>query len=80
MMCLCNTKLRTFQHGYPGYLGALQKKSGSNDTKFSYESYFFDFENDKIGKKTSDFRLMSIKTVWKKNLMSFPFLDFIQCH
>ena len=57
----CVVNLHTFQHGQTGYLGALQKKktSGLNDTSFSYETYFLDFENDKIYKKMSDYRLTS---------------------
>ena len=56
----CITNLGTFQHGHPGYLGALQKTSALNDTCCSYESYFLNFKNDKIRKKPSDFRYISI--------------------
>ena len=35
-------KLHTFQHDHPGYLEALQKMSGLNDTNCSYKSYFLD--------------------------------------
>ena len=42
------TNLRILQHGHPGYLGPLQKMSGSFDTKYSYESHFLDLEIDKV--------------------------------
>ena len=51
---------------WPGFLGALPKTSGLNDTSCSYESCFLDFENDKIRKQMSDFRLIFVKTVWKQ--------------
>ena len=34
---LCITNLRIFQHGYPEYLGALQKTSGLNEENYFYE-------------------------------------------
>ena len=63
MLRLCITNLRTFQQGYPGYLGALQKTSGLSDTKCSYEPYFLVFISVKISQKTSDIRLTLVKTV-----------------
>ena len=55
------------------------EKSDSNDTKCSYVSHFLDFENNKMRKKTSDFRLMSIKAVCEKHPASFRFPDDVQC-
>ena len=52
---LCITNLRTFQHGHPGYLGALQKTLGLYHKSRYYELYFLDFENDKVRKKTVRF-------------------------
>ena len=62
-MACCD--LHNFQHGHPGYLGALQKTSGLNDTRCSYKlsKYFLEFENVKIRKKMSDFRLTLVKAV-----------------
>ena len=42
-----------------------------------FESYFLDFENDKILKKMSDFRLASVKAV-QKHLESVPFAGVVQ--
>ena len=39
MLRLCITDLRTLQHGYPGYLGALQKTPRLNDTSYSYKLF-----------------------------------------
>ena len=70
---LCITNLRTFQHGHLGYLGALQKTLGLNHTSYFYDLYILDFENVKVARKPSDFRLTSVKNVWKQNPMPFSF-------
>ena len=53
------------------------RKRSLNDTSCSYEPYFLDFENDKIRKNMSDFRLTSVKTI-QKYLTSFPLLCVVQ--
>ena len=63
MLRLCITNVRTFQHGHPVYLGALQKMSSLNDKSCLFESYFLDFEDDKTRNKRSDFYLTSINLV-----------------
>ena len=63
MLHLYIMNLHTSQHGHSGYLGALKKISGLNNTSCSYELYFLEFENVKIRKNTSDFRLTTVKTV-----------------
>ena len=52
--------------------------TGLNDTCWSYKSYCLDSENDKFRKNTYDFRLTSLKTVWKQPT-SFPLPDVGQC-
>ena len=45
-----------------------------SDISCSYELYFLDFENDRVATKLSDFRLTSVKTVWKTIRCHFFFL------
>ena len=68
-MCYKFTHFSTWP---PGYLGALQKTSGLDDTRCSYKSYFLDSENDKICKKMSGFTLPWVEAVW--NIWR-PFLE-----
>ena len=63
MLRQCITKLHTFQHDNPGYLGALQETSGLDDTSCSFKSYFRDSEIDIIRKKMSGFRLTSVEAI-----------------
>ena len=59
----CIINLHTFQHGHPGYLGALQKMSRFNDSNCSNKPYFLDSKNDKIRKMMSDFRFTSVEAI-----------------
>ena len=63
MLRLRITNICTFQHGQPGYLGALQKMSHLNGTSYSYKLHFIDIQNDNIRENMSDFKLTSVKTV-----------------
>ena len=81
MLCLCSLNLHTFQHGHPGYLGALQKTSDSNDISCSYMSYFLDFANDKMHTKKNIRFLTDVNQYCLINTSTaFSLPDVVQRH